>query len=45
MYKNIPLLGFMRQIFDDDRTARKAAEIGEAMLAARPLCLRRLRRK
>lgn len=39
MHKYISLLGFTRQIFDDDRTARKAAEIGEAMLAARSLRL------
>jgi len=39
MYKYIPLLGFMQQVFDDHRTARQAAEIGEAILAARSLRL------
>ncbi len=39
MYKNIQMLSFMQYLFDDPRQARRAAEIGEAMLKARSVRL------
>ncbi|BAJ62893.1 putative transposase for insertion sequence element [Anaerolinea thermophila UNI-1] len=39
MDKDIPMRSFMQQFFDDETIADKAAEIGQAMLAARSLQL------
>ena len=39
MNNYIQLLRFMQQLFDDSRTAKRAAEIGQAILAARSLRL------
>lgn len=39
MYKYIHIRPFMQCLFDDQTTANKAAEIGQAILAARSLRL------